>query len=119
MRSSDTAITYRIMRVTPITPTTGPISMDDDLDMELEMDGLVSPGEDPLAEPEANPNAGDEGQETQEGLARLIDFLKEKKKRQRDRKAGPWTKADFALDAYQRIIAGAEDLRGQKIDLKK
>lgn len=98
----------------------GPISTDDDLPSELELDQLIASESDPLSEPEANSNAGDEGNETQEGLARLIDFLNEKKKRGAVRRAaGPRTKIEQALEAYNKVLDGSEDLRGQKIDIKK
>ena len=93
--------------------------MDDDLDTELEIDELVTPEGEPLGQTESNANAGDEGQETQEGLGRLIDFLKEKTRLKQKRKPGPVTKSEIALNAYQRASEGVEELRGQKIDLKK
>lgn len=108
---------HSIMKITGIGPTAGPQTIDEDRDQELELAGLVSETFAPIGEASDGSELSDE-QQTQEGLARLYDFLKAKQDRKRNAENKTLSKLDLALEAYQKVKNGVTDPRGQSLKRK-
>ncbi len=97
------------MKITGMGPTTG-VQIEPKDEQELEISELVLEEAAPLESAEEGARTSDHHQ-TQEGLARLYDFLKAKKGRSRSQR-------EKALSAYHKISYGDLDLSGTNLKVR-
>lgn len=103
-----------VMKITGFGPTMGPQTLDDDDQQELEIAGLLADEAAPVEDLGDSLDPSEE-QQTQEGLARLLDFLKAKQAKRSRKRSGFPDRREMALSAYHKILDGEDTLVGTNI----
>lgn len=105
------------MKVSSIGPFSGPQESDLDREDEIELAEIDSSGDSPVLALDAGGEPSSEGEETRDGLLRLVEYLA--RRQTRKRRASGNSRVDHALSAYEGLDDQGVEFRGTHYDQKK